>query len=131
MARPETVADLREDLRWRTVATFYDVVLTDPAQLRAMADTIDSALNLGGHAVSESWGNGVTVRVPVAHEVLEVRLKSAQDDWDLKERRWHEAVERIAYPKEQWQRYAVDQWAKAEERVAVEWPPLEEEKVDA
>lgn len=125
MARPETINDLREDLRWRTIATFYDVVLTDPAQLRAMAATIDAALDQGGTATQESWGSGVTVRVPVAREVLEVRLKSAQDDWDLKERQWREAVEQIAYPAEQWQRSAVDRWAEAEDRPAVDWPPLE------
>lgn len=125
MARPETPADLREDLHWRTVATFYDVVLTDPAQLRAMAATIDSALNLGGTATSEPWGNGVTVRVPVAPEVLEVRLKSAQDDWARRELGWRNAIEGIAYVKPGWERAAIDAWAKAEERVAVDWPKEE------
>lgn len=125
MARPETHADLREDLHWRTIATFYDVVLTDPAQLRAMAATIDAALNQGGTATQESWGNGVTVRVPVTRDVLDARLKSAQEEWDRNEKRWREATEKIAYPDKPYTRDAVDRWALAEDRPAVDWPTEE------
>ncbi|TWS24433.1 hypothetical protein FK268_12655 [Tsukamurella sputi] len=130
MARPETHSDLREDLLQEHVASFYSVDMTDPDQLRALAKAITAVRRAKGDAEADNLG-GVRLWRPAHESVVQSRLRAAQADWDRRELGWRNAIEGIAYVKAQWERTAIDSWAKAEERVAVDWPPLEEEKVDA
>lgn len=124
MARPETHADLPEhELTRRTGTVAVD--LTDPASLRALADMIDAHRALGGTVAQAEYGDSVEFTRPTSTAELERALRTAQNSWDYFEKAWHEAVEQIRYPGQQYMRDSIDRWAKAEGRVAVDWPPLE------
>lgn len=123
MARPETHADLPEHRLRTAVATVHEVDLTQPRIMRAVAELVEAVQAAGG-TMSRRY-SAVELSMPTSEDELDTALRSAQSTWDTHERWWREATEKIAYPDKPYTRDAVDRWAKAEDRPAVDWPAEE------